>query len=275
MKLKHKQSLTLRDKILKFLLTFMLCALFMLSVLLPTTLAQEYSSSISPSGTPKNVRDNLRERVEEKLTQLSNKPRALIGKITEIQDGSLLIETKDGVKQLKLGANVTVIDARDSKNKKTLDGKSLVLGDLIVALGFQNSKDVLEGRRILVISELPTSTRRAVYGIVEELKKDSLIIRHPKKDEMWTIKVDSKTRFTKKSDGKVQKAEFSDVETGDRIVAVGTPTKETNTLMARLIHVIPGKAKGLIKSPSPSPSTKPGPSSTPKPKSTPAPTPTQ
>lgn len=248
------------QKFLNFLLLSCAFAFLLLTFNLAQALAQEATlSSPTPVQTPNSVRDTLRDKIEERLSQISNKPKALVGKITDIQDGSLLIETKNGVKQLKLAEKPTIIDTRSSvevKKKKIIEPKNLVLGDIIVAMGWANTKDVLDTRRILIIGELPTTTRRAVYGIVEETGKDSLRLGHPKKEEKWTIKVDSKTRVTAKVDGKVERAKFTDIQKDDRIAVVGTPTKETNTLLARLVHIIPGGASGLLKTASPSPTPK-------------------
>lgn len=234
--------------------------------------AQSPSPSPAPSASPvastePTVRETLRERVEEKLTTLVNRPRSLLGKITDIQDSSLLIETKNGIKQLKLNQEINIIDNREDK-KKTLEIKNLQIGDSIAALGFTDTKDILDTRRILVVSET-TIIKRAVYGIVQEKSAGKLTIKHPKKDETWTIKTDGKTKFSAKLDGKIGKVKFDDIEVGDRIISIGIPTKESNTLLTKLIHVIPGKAKGLLASPSPKPSSSPTPSPSPRPAPTP------
>ena len=233
------------------------------------SLAVAQESATEPA---KNVRDTLREKVEEKITQLANKPKAKVGKITDIQNGSILLETKNGAKQLKLGEELTIVDNRPTtageKKKKTIEIKDLVLGDIIVAMGYLDTKDILEVKRILVIGELPTTTRRAVSGTVTEsnAKTKSLTIKHPKNSESWVIKTDLKTQFTEKSS-------FSGIKVGARVTAVGDPTKEANTILAKLIHIIQADSKDDEEA-SPTPVSKPAspaakPSTLPTPKATP------
>lgn len=234
------------------------------------------SPSVLPSTSPagKSVRDAVRERVEEKLNQLSNKPRAYVGKITDIQDSSLVVETKNGIRQIKL-TNTTAVIQITQKGRKEIKTKDLAIGNFVVVMGFVEMKDVLAANRILTIEQLPKPSRRAVYGIVQTNNlpaggqgKGTLTIRHPKKDETWTIETNSKTVVTKKAesstsgvDGKMEKAKVADIATGDRIVVVGTPDEKAesstsgkqNTLLARLIHVIPEEVQGLLESPKPSP----------------------
>lgn len=224
--------------------------------------AQEEASSPA-----KSVRDALKEKIEEKLTQLASQPKAVIGKVTDIQDGSLLAESKNGIKQLRLDEELTIVDTRE-KNKKEIETKDLQIGDLIVAMGHVDTKDVLDTQRILVIKELPTSTKRATYGEVTEVKKDSLVIKHPKTDDTWTIKTDSKTKVTGRLEEKIEEVEFGNIRMGDRLAIVGIPDKAANTLLAKLIHIIPGNAFGLETKATPRPTTSPKPSSSPKPTTT-------
>lgn len=233
-------------------------------------------SSVSPSPTasasPSNgkaIRDNLRERVEEKLSQLSKKPRSYVGKITQIPNSSLTLETKSGVKQVKVTPQTTILQITGGK-QKTIKESDFVVGNFVVAMGHIENKDTLAAQRILTMTENPLRVRQPVYGVVQSTEKGTFTVKHPKKDgstsspqdETWTVKTSAKTRVTAKVDGKMEKTNASSIAVDDRIIAVGEPVKNTpNTITAKLIHVIPGKARGLTK-PSPSP-TKP--TSTPKP----------
>ena len=143
-------------------------------------------------------------------------------------------------------------------------------------MGTQTTKDVLEAKRILVVGETSKIFRRALYGIVAttDIKKKTISIRHPQKDELWIIKTDSKTKFTKGT----EKATLEDVQVGERLVAIGTLDKEANTLIAVLINQVPRKVEGLstsatqAASPSPSSKASTSPSAKPSPKPTQSPT---
>lgn len=214
----------------------------------------------------KSIRDNLRERVEERLAQLSQKPRAFVGKIAQITDGSLMLTTRTGTKQVKVTEDAIIIQV-GAKGQKTVKPSDLALENFVIAMGVLEDKDTLSASRILMSTENPLEPRRPVYGVVQETGSGTLVVKHPKKDETWTIKFSSSTRVSAKVDTKIEKVNANTIEVGDRIIAVGSLVSgSVNTITAKLIHVIPGKAEGLLKSPSPSP--------TPRATSTPKPTPT-
>ena len=229
--------------------------------------------SPSPSATGKSIRDNLRERVEEKLDKLTNKPRAFVGKITQISNSSLTLETKSGVKQVKLVKDIVIVQIEDQKSK-TIKESDLAVGDFAVAMGYFESKDTLSAKRILTTNKDPLEIRKPVYGVVQSYKDSSFIVKHPAKNDTWTVKTSSKTKTTIKVDGKIEKSDIDSIAVGDRIVAVGKSVKNgVYTIAAELIHVIPGVAHGL-NSPALPKATKPaspaGGSPTPKPTANPS-----
>ncbi|MBI4059330.1 hypothetical protein HY404_03780 [Candidatus Microgenomates bacterium] len=229
--------------------------------------------SASPPG--KTIRDNLKEKVEEKLNQLAKKPRSYVGKINQITDGVVMLDAKSGLKQIKITSSTTIIEVGKG-GRKTIKSTDLVVGNFAVVMGYLESKDTLNASRILTMSENPERVRRPVYGVVQTIVDKTITVKHPKaesspsgKDEIWTVKTSAKTKVTKKVDNKMTSAQVADIAVGDRIIAIGEPVKDSvNTITAKLIHVIPGKATGLIKSPSPSP--KPTKKPTPSPTATPA-----
>ncbi|MBI3290532.1 hypothetical protein HYZ78_04000 [Candidatus Microgenomates bacterium] len=258
--------------------TILISALLVTFYLLPVTAnaqatspTPKASSTATASASPENgksIRDTLRERVEEKLTQLINKPRAFVGKITQISNSSLTIETKSGIKQVKItdeqssSSLKTAIIQINSGKSKTIKESDLEVGNFVVAMGYTESKDTLEARRILTMTEDPRRARQPIYGIVQSTKDGTFIVKHPKKDgstsspqdETWTVKTSAKTEVTKKADGKIEKSKVADIAVDDRIIAVGSNVKNgANTISAELIHVIPGAAHGLLKSPTASP----------------------
>lgn len=272
------QKSKLQRKVQKFLTLSFSFALFALNFA-PPILAQTASPSPTPKASPtstasatpasngKSIRDNLRERVEEKLNKLSNKPRAFVGKITQISNSSLILQTKENTKQVKISEDTTIIQV-SAKGQKTINESDLAVGEYVVAMGIIENKDTLSATRILTMTENPLRARQPVYGVVQSTDKGTFTVKHPKKDETWTVKTSSSTRVTVKADGKIEKTSVDAVAVEDRIIAVGEPVKNTtNTITAKLLHVIPGAAHGLLKSPTPSASPKatksPAPSATP------------
>ncbi len=122
-------------------------------------------------------------------------------------------------------------------------------------MGYLGESETLEAKRIVVISKPKPPFRVVAFGRVTDISSEEklLTVKNEKKGITYTIAVTDKTIITKKTDNKVQKVQFSAIEIGNRLVAVGTPTENENKLItAKIIHVIPGKALGQEK-PSSSP----------------------
>lgn len=84
--------------------------------------------------------------------------------------------------------------------------------------------------------------RHAVSGVITEVGDGVLTIAHLiHRDRVYTIFVDDLTVIAMK--GK-EAATFADLVVGQRIAAVGAPTD--SGLLAKRIHVIPGKATGVF-----------------------------
>ncbi|MBI4057830.1 hypothetical protein HY405_00730 [Candidatus Microgenomates bacterium] len=238
--------------------------------LLSTSPTRAQEDATQPGRT---IRDTLRERVEERLAELTNKPRAFVGKISEIADSVLILETKTGTKQIKIEEDAVVVQTT-ATGAKTIKATNLAIGNFVVAMGYLEDKNTLDATRILTMTQTPLTPRYPVYGLVESVEKGTFTVKHPKKDETWTVRTTSNTRVTAKIDGKIETSDVDSIEIGDRIIALGTDVKNAaNTISARLIHVIPRNATGLLGTPSPestkSPSPTPKPTTTPKPTATP------
>lgn len=237
----------------------------------PTATASPTPKVQQPETATKSATDEVRERVRQKIENLVKKPRAVVGILSEVTDSTLQITNRAGKEDM-------VATTKDTQYVRTAGGKrtnikfeDLVIGDFIVAMGYRNGNNILEARRVIAYDKSPIAQRRAVYGIVKENTKGALTIEHPKTKEVWTITTDKKTVITKKTDGKIQEVDIKDVQAGDRVTAAGIlDPKKDKTLVTRRIHVIPGKAEGLIK-----PVATPKPSPSPKPKSSPSPSPAE
>lgn len=196
--------------------------------------------------------DTVRERVRERIEELTRKPRAFVGKIVDLPDSIIEIETaNDQMRQVKTDED-TVFIGVTAGVRRTIKFSDLAVGDWVIAMGYLGDNQVLNARRVITTSTSPLTIRRAVYGIVEDEEGNVFTIKHPKTGETWTVESDSATQVTTKSDTRIVRGKLGDIEIGDRIIAAGTPAEAGNTIDARLIHIIPGLAEGLS-SPSPTP----------------------
>jgi len=117
-------------------------------------------------------------------------------------------------------------------------------------MGYLGDNGILETRRVVVVEKPKLPVREVAFGEVTDISTEEkiLTIKNDKKGITYTIEVTGTTKITKKTDTKVEKAKFSDIEKGDRLVAIGTPTEnEEKIITAKLIHIIPDKAVGQEK----------------------------
>jgi len=209
------------------------------------------------SATGSSIRDLVREKVKEKLNGLTaDQPQAVIGTIQKISDHSIEIKSVDGKIQLAGTTDETKI-FRVTKGKRTeIKFADLALDENVIAMGYKNFQGVLDTKRVITSDEPPLeNNKQTAYGQVKIIGKNTLTVKHLRKDEERSIKVSSRTDITgKEDDERIVDIIFADIKVEDRAVVVGTPDS-TGVLTATRIHVIPGEAKGLDK-PTPTPSKK-------------------
>lgn len=104
--------------------------------------------------------------------------------------------------------------------------------------------------------------RRAVMGVISALNGNTITLTHQiQRDRSYTVFFDSNTLIKTKSEATTSAA----LAVGQRIIAVGI-LKDTG-ILARLIHIIPGRATGVFNRPTVIPTLAPtaSPSATPTP----------
>lgn len=198
--------------------------------------------------TPPGRVQEIREQAKEKVMALraTAKKRAYWGNLTEVSNSTLILENPRGERRVK-----TDEDAKFFLGKAEIAFEDLEIDNFIIAMGYVDENGTLQAKRIISLKKPPKPAvkRHAVYGKVSDISGDEkiLALTHPKKDITYEVQVTGSTRITKRVEGKMKKVNFSAIEIGDRVVAIGTKEKESETIIARILHVIPGKAKGLEK----------------------------
>lgn len=205
------------------------------SVLLFYCLSPVFGQEATPSSEEKvrQILEAVKERIRER--QLEPRRKAYVGTLKTIADSTLILETKNGVKQAKVSTEAAILRL-DEKVKKEVKFEDLVIGELTIAMGYLGENEVLEAKRILVSETPPEEDKReALLGIVEEvdLKKKTILVKPLKKESVWTLKITKKTEIAKK--------EFEEIEPGDRLVAAGAPEEEENLLATNRVHILLGK----------------------------------
>ncbi len=207
--------------------------------------AQEATEEAVPTGEQKarQILEAVREKIKAK--QMEPKRRAYVGTLKSIADTTLVLETKNGIKQAEVDPEAIIVRI-SGKTKKEIKFEDLTIGELTIAMGYLGENEVLETKRV-VMSEKPEeeTQKEAVYGTVEEidLEEKIVVIKELKKETLWSLKVTSKTEIGTKSEGEVEETELEEIKTDDRLIVIGLSEEEENILTAIRIHILPGKSE--------------------------------
>lgn len=166
-----------------------------------------------------------KEKAQEKLTLQKSNPKAYVGTVTDKTEDSLQIRNTAGEIQLisVLPEDVSFVKLNDKSSLIKYD--DVAIGDFLAALGFQNGNGVLAAKRIIVTSPPAAITIKIIYGEIIDIEKGEISIKEVAGTN-WNLK------FPRRWKG----PEKSELEEGQKIIAVGTP--EGNTLAIRTIQII-------------------------------------
>lgn len=226
----------------------LLFAIFNLLFTIPVW-AQSPTPEEETATPPAEIREEIKERVQERIEGIRQAvtKRAFWGSLTEITNSTLVLDSPRGERRVLTDKETTFVGAA----KEEIKFADLEIGNFIIAMGYLNENGTLTAKRVIALKKPPTPTikRLAVFGKVTDIdEKDKILtLSHPKTQTTFKVQVTGSTIITKKVEGKIKKVVFTEIEIGDRIVAVGTREKEGGILTAKIIHVIPGKAEGLEK----------------------------
>jgi len=127
-------------------------------VVLPAALSETKVIGFNNQGQSSETKVKLVYSTEfaksvEENTDLTKKPTAYVGTITDISSGTIQIKDENGdIKQISLLKDTKFINTL----KKNIEVKStdLAIGDYIIAMGFVNGNKVLKTQRLLITSPI-------------------------------------------------------------------------------------------------------------------------
>lgn len=169
--------------------------------------------------------DIIPEKVQEKLKMAKNKPKALMGTITDITKEALEIKNSDEeIKQIAISTeNISYVDIK--KGTKKVSFEDLAIGDFVVAMGFQNENSTLEAKRILVTSPPDPLSRQIIFAIIKDFQKKKATIKSLEQQEFELV-------FGKRWKG----PEINELSKGNLYVFV--VTKDKKDLVVRTVQEI-------------------------------------
>jgi len=261
----------MKNKIKKFIVTGLL--IYCVTGLLKTSplLAQEDSSS---SAIPKEkVMEEIKKQIEQGANQNLDKIKGVLeqqaknklygyaGKIKSIDQQTLTLDTSDGLKQVEVASSATIYKLSAKQVKTTITFDQIEIDEFIIALGSKEEKEVLLGKRLLVIPlPSPGLKRKIVTGQVTEIDDTKIILKSSLGQETISLETDAKTRL--KING-VRSPKIDNIQIGDQVNAIVSVDSEDKIDRTLIVLVIPGKANPaaleneVVASPSATPSASP------------------
>jgi len=209
--------------------------------------------------------EELRQRVATKAAELREQmKRVITGDIKSINDTTIVITTKNGDKTVLTDENTTFIRlGAGGRQKITLD--DLAVGNTISVFGQLDQDSGKITAKIIIAKVIPLNIDGKVSAV--DLNDGTITVQTPKKG-LFIVDVETYTKILiwEKSKG-MQKLGFSKIKVDDRVHVNGTvpakPKAGENRLSANRILVLPGKAVGIVGSPTPSSTPLPSPTATP------------
>lgn len=162
--------------------------------------------------------DNLKKRLQESLSSPIPTPislsRAYIGVVRDVIKDTVIIQDKDGKKDIKLQDDSTILR---SPGNAIIKPENIRIGDYIIAIGYPESGDVLTGRRLIVsVDPINSPAKSSGLGTLTKLTKTTLTLKLA--DLEQDLSLSSKTLF-KTQTGLL---ELADLSVGDTLVYTAT-----------------------------------------------------
>lgn len=207
--------------------------LFLFSLLTPPQIL-----AVEPTAEPtkttnvdeiKKIREAVQKKVQEKLQQIvtpSQSVKSSIGTITDIKDNQISLEYQNSPQQILVSDETIYIDTKRNKTKL----ENLKAGQEILALGYVNTENILETKRI-VFTDLKTldNKKQVVIGKIVDISTlysttpIFTLISINDKNNQYQIKTDQNTQIEDKSGQKIKK-----LTSGQKIIVILQPDKKIN-----------------------------------------------
>lgn len=187
----------------------------------------------SDSASAQQVTENLKKRLQTSLETQSDNPvssvRAYIGMIKDVIKDTIIIQDKDGKKDVKLQDDTTILR---SPGNTSIKPENIRLGDYIIAIGYPGD-DILFARRLIVSADSITPpAKTSGLGTIVELSASSLTLQLGQ-DQPQPITLTGKTIFKSAS----STIESSDLKLGDTVIytaLVGKDDAKQATVILRI-----------------------------------------
>lgn len=173
------------------------------------------SPSPTPPSTDETITENIKKRLQESLSDEETTPsissaRAYIGIVKDIIKDTVIIEDKDGKKDIKLETDTNIIR---SPGNAIIKAENIRIDDYIIAIGYPRGDEELTGRRLIVsIDPIKAPGKTSGLGTIAKIGKTSITLKLEDKDQV--VSITSKTIY-KSAVGTI---ELVDLSVGDTLI---------------------------------------------------------
>lgn len=187
--------------------------------------------TLSPVDTTEIVNENVKKRLQDSLkikeTTPSSGAKGFIGIVKDVIKDTVVIEDKDGKKDIKLDDNTSILRTPGNIAIKV---ENIRIDDYIIAIGYPGEADVLIGKRLIVsVNPIKAPDKKSDIGTITKIGKSSITLKLSDKDQV--IDITAKTIY-KSTVGTI---EFTDLSVGDTIIytAIADEDNLTATILMR------------------------------------------
>jgi uncharacterized protein YunC (DUF1805 family) len=201
--------------------------LFLIS---PASVFATDATSSADSSDVQTIREVVQQKVKEKLNIIStpsNKPKAFFGTIQKITDNQIDITLNNGSKTIITSDDTVFVGLKKTK----IALKDLKSGQEILAMGYLNSQNQLEAKRIVVfeIKGIENKTQ-VINGQIVDISQSSpvfVIVPYNNKNSQYQIETTA--------------ANLKKLSSGQKVIAIVKPDEKiANTF--NLLKIIPTEA---------------------------------
>ncbi len=209
----------------------------LISIIALFTLFIVHRPSTIPFVHADEATDNLKKRLQESIDSVGDDPRvvpqftprAYIGVVKDVIKDTVIIQDKDGKKDLKLQSDTTILR---TPGNVIIKPENIRIDDYIIAIGYPVGDDVLTARRlILSVDPIKPPAKVSSLGTISKIGKSSLTLQTSGQEQI--VAITSKTIF-KSSVGSI---ELTDLALGDTLIYTATVAQSgdlTATVIMRI-----------------------------------------
>lgn len=209
-----------------------------------------YDPNLTPTeqaDESKVASDSVREKIQQKLEQVSNKPQAAIGTVTDKTSSGFNIRNGGAeIKQITIQENQTLI-IKSGQTDKTIPFSDLAIGDFVAAIGYKTSAGALEADQVLIDNTKPLDNYELFIANVAEVTRTNITINPLAgvEDDEIVFRNSSAIGYYQLADNKISTIKSTAISENDKVVVLAK--RGTNTLTVEDVYIVESTA------PSPTP----------------------